>query len=208
MVTVGNKRVKFCELVVQPVLDEKILEDIKLKCCFVTSFERSRQFYAELGAKKLNLLADSDAFTKVTDFKFAPDCDYPLSNNLILHIPGYVREMTLEALFVNHIDSNLTIPNLILDTLLKCPIDLKKDMASNVVLIGGNFMLSGFKHRLVSELDYLLNDDAQLYAKEFSFRKLKFHQPPAHDNYTAWLGASIFGTLEILDLYSIPRVAA
>ena len=72
MVTYGNKKVKFSELSVQPVLDDKILEDIKLKCCFVTSFERSRQFYAESDAKNLDLLAYSDAYKKISEFKICP----------------------------------------------------------------------------------------------------------------------------------------
>jgi actin-related protein len=64
-------------------------------------------------------------------------------------------------------------------------------------------MLTGFKHRLVEELKCLINDEKQAYSKELAIKNFKFHVPPSQDNYTAWLGASIFGSLDTLDSYSI-----
>jgi actin-related protein 10 len=161
--------------VVRMHLNEETLEEIKLKCCFVTSFDRSRR---ELKA----------------DTKFAPDCDFIL-NDVTLHVPGYVREMTTEILFVDRVDSSQTIPNLILDCLVKAPLDIKKQLSENIVLIGGTCLLNGFKHRLVSELNDLIRKNSSLFLnKNMRFR---FHQPPAIDNYTAWLGAAIFGTMDV-----------
>ena len=61
-------------------------------------------------------------------------------------------------------------------------------------------MLTGFKKRLVDEINHLLNGE---YADKFKIKKLKYHVTPSKENYTAWLGASIFGSLDILDSKSI-----
>lgn len=196
-VTKGADRTKFMDSDPKLELTEDILEDIKLKCCFVTTLERSREFWSEAGS--IDTLADKP----LSDFKFrfAPGCDYNLNNNMVLHVPGYVREMAFEFLFIDSVDSNQTIPHLIVDTLIKCPIDLKKPLAENVVLMGGTCLLEGFKSRLVSEVNLLLASDE--YTQKLSFRQLKYHVPPCVENYTAWLGGSIFSHLDVLDTYSI-----
>lgn len=108
--------------------------------------------------------------------------------------------MALDIIFVDKVDSSQTIQNLILDTLVKCPIDLKKQLAENVLLMGGTCMLEGFKSRLVSEINFLLNET---YSEKLVFKELGYHVPPCLENYTAWLGGAIFGNLDILDTYSI-----
>lgn len=191
LVTVNGEKILFSSLSNRPTLPEDVLEDIKLKCCFVTSFARAQKIYEEMEIKKTDLYDN-------LEFKFAPECDYPI-DSMILHIPGYVREMACEIFFKNDIDSDQCLQNLIIDTLLKTPIDLKKEFASNLVLAGGGCMLSGLKARLVKEINLLIETKSNVFP---SF-KLSYHKTPSHENYTAWLGASIFGSLDILDNYSI-----
>lgn len=198
-ITSNNQRIKFSNLNPPINLSEEIIEDIKIRCCFVTSLTRARQIQQEFKSIE-NLNAQN--FNEFT-FKFAPDCDYILSDNNVLHLPGYLREMAFEILFTDSLDTNQTIQHAILDVLIKCPIDLKKKFAENIILTGGTCMLTGFKNRLVDELNQLLNDKDQIYAEKLPFKSLAFHQPPSQDNYTAWLGGAIFGALDILDLYSI-----
>ncbi len=203
-ITVGTEKKPFSYIQPQPDLPENVLEDIKLRCCFVTSFDRSRQIQNELDAKNIT---NYDDYNKL-EFKFAPDCEYNLVDNLILTIPGYLRETIFEIMFIDRDEGSQTIENLILDTIIKCPIDLRKEMISNIVLIGGTCMLNGFKHRLVNELNFLIKQSdsgkyGQDYFNSLPFKELRFHVPPSHDNYTAWLGGAIFGALETLDLYSI-----
>jgi actin-related protein 10 len=195
-VTVKGQRMR-CIDVESLTFSEDILEDIKLRCCFVTPLERARQYYAELESKSLPI----DTFAGL-DFKFAPDCDYNLPKNYILHVPGFVREMALDFVFVDKVDGDQTVPHLILDTILRSPIDLRRDLTENVVLLGGTCMLLGFKARLASEINWLLSNEGA-YVKSFHFKKFKYHVPPSHDNYTAWLGGAIFGALDNLDYYSI-----
>lgn len=201
-VTFGNVKQPFHSLETQPELNEEIIEDIKLRCCFVTNFSRARMINDELKSKNIT---SYDDYNKL-DFKFAPDCEYNLLNNIVLNIPGYLRETLFELMFKQ--ECCQTIANLILDTILKCPIDLRVEMTSNIVLTGGTCMLNGFKNRLVDELNFLINQsDANQYGKDYlndlPYKKLRFHAPPCHENYTTWLGGSIFGALETLDLYSI-----
>ncbi|RNA03717.1 actin-related 10 [Brachionus plicatilis] len=191
MVTLGGEKVLFSSLSSRPALTESVLEDIKLKCCFVTSFDRAQKIYQEMELKK------TDSFAGL-EFEFAPDCDYNL-DSLIMHIPGQVREMACEIFFKNEIDPDQCLQHLILDTLSKAPMDLKREFASNVVLAGGGCMLDGLKPRLVKEINFLL----QKCPSVFSAQKLSYHKSPSHENYTAWLGAAIFGSLDVLDFYSI-----
>lgn len=202
--TVGNKKMKFSEVSPQPELTERVLEDIKLKCCFVTTLERSQRIFSAIEAKQLGSV-DFYGHLGEIDFQFAPDCDFPLDSCSILHVPGWLRELACEVLFVNRVDSQLTLPRLILSTLAKAPVDLKRDLASNIVLIGGGFMLPGCKSRLADEIKSILenSNDPDEFDKRLPFKKVAYHRPPALDNYTAWLGAAIFANLEVLDLYSI-----
>ena len=68
--------------------------------------------------------ASYDDYQKL-EFKFAPDCEYNLANNMVLNVPGYLREILFEKMFVDEEESySQTIPILILKKILKCPIDL------------------------------------------------------------------------------------
>ena len=220
-ITKNKQKLKFTDVEPPIQLSEETLEDIKLRCCFISTLERSRDFWSEISS--LSDLIDKP----LSDFKFkfAPDCDYNLYDNMVLHVPGnknliqnksdflvflknkiyllkgYVREMALDIIFVDKMDSSQTIQNLILDTLVKCPIDLKKQLAENVIVMGGTCMLEGFKSRLVSEINFLLSE--KIYSDKLVFSKLGYHVPPCLENYTAWLGGAIFGNLDILDTYSI-----
>lgn len=56
-------------------------------------------------------------------------------------------------------------------------------------------MAKGFASRLKSELLELLKSD--LYAEKLKINTFKFHTAPAKPNYTAWLGAAIFGVADL-----------
>ncbi len=93
-----------------------------------------------------------------------------------------------------------TIPGLIISTILKAPVDLRKTFAENIVLIGGTSQLKGFKKRLYDELVNLIETNENY---RFLTDCIKFHKTPSYENYTAWLGASIYGSLDINDAFNI-----
>lgn len=95
------------------------------------------------------------------------------------------REFACEVLFDDDIDGK-SMATLLLDALLQAPIDLRRQLAENILVIGGTAMLPGFLHRLHAELLSLL--DAPPYAYRLAIKEFQFHSPPAPLNYAAWLG--------------------
>eukprot|EP00924_Labyrinthula_sp_SR-Ha-C_P009274 snap_masked-scaffold_2-processed-gene-18.53-mRNA-1 protein AED:0.32 eAED:0.32 QI:0/-1/0/1/-1/1/1/0/369 len=76
------------------------------------------------------------------------------------------------------------ISELVFDSLFKCPIDVRKDLYSNILLSGGNTLFEGFAKRLESDLSKLCPE---------SFR-IKVVHPPGR-KYSAWIGGSILSYL-------------
>jgi hypothetical protein len=165
-------------------LNDSLVEDVAIRTCFVTDLRR---------AKDRNF----------TTFETI-DCNYHLPNNMVLNIPAIVREFAFESIFADDVDSK-GLANLILDTIVKSPVDLRKPFVENIVLMGGASMQTGFKSRLVEEIKYLVKNDEN-YKLFRGIGEFKFHVAPCFENYTAWLGASIFSTLEVIDGLSIQNI--
>ncbi len=72
---------------------------------------------------------------------------------------------------------------------LQCPIDARKVLAENLVVIGGTAMLPGFLHRLLAEIRLLV--EKPKYSDVLASKTLRIHTPPAKPNCTAWLGGQI-----------------
>ncbi|XP_015587445.1 actin-related protein 10 [Cephus cinctus] len=155
-------------------IPEKTVEDIKVRTCFVTTLERS----AKLG----------------TDDAPSPPPAVKYPGLKTIEIPGYVRERAFEVLWERDND-NLSISTMILDAIVKCPVDTRRQLAENILLIGGTTMAKGFASRLKSELNTLLKSD--LYSDKLKIQTFKFHKAPSKPNYTAWLGGAIFGIADL-----------
>ncbi|OCH88582.1 actin-like ATPase domain-containing protein [Obba rivulosa] len=69
-----------------------------------------------------------------------------------LVIPGWVRERAAEVLFEGGDVDESSVAEVILDSLLKVPVDLRKTLASSILVVGGTPMLPGFIPRLQAEL--------------------------------------------------------
>lgn len=65
-----------------------------------------------------------------------------------------------------------SVATLILDSLMQCPIDTRKQLAENLVIIGGTSMLPGFLHRLLAEIRYLV--EKPKYKKHLAPRPSEF----------------------------------
>lgn len=96
-----------------------------------------------------------------------------------------MRETVYEVLFPNDND-RLGLPYVILDTILKCPRDMRRELAENIFLIGGSTMVLGLMARLKLELLALLQSD--YYKDKLFLTSVKFHSAPAKANFTAWVG--------------------
>ncbi|NP_001177675.1 actin related protein 11 [Nasonia vitripennis] len=155
-------------------LNEKLIEDIKVQTCFVTTMERSAKLE--------------------TDNPPTPPPSVKYYTTRTFEIPGIIREKAYEVLWERDND-NLSLPTMILDALIKCPVDTRRQLAENILLIGGTTMAKGFASRLKSELLHLVN--SELYAEKLKVRTFKFHSAPSKPNYTAWLGGAIFGIADL-----------
>ncbi|KAL3874651.1 hypothetical protein ACJMK2_037633 [Sinanodonta woodiana] len=173
-------------------LTEEILEDIKVRCCFVTKFSRAKLI------REITLHGGDSGKLPTPP----PGVQYPLDGGKVLHISGEIRERACEVMFEQD-NEEVSIVTLILDAILQCPIDMRKELAENIVIIGGTAMLPGMYHRIKEELFDLMKKPK--YADNLSLKKFKFHRPPAKENYTSWLGGAMFGALETLPSKSVTR---
>ncbi|CAG0886170.1 unnamed protein product [Cyprideis torosa] len=129
--------------VLKEKLTPSVLEDVQVRCCFITTRERKQKL--ESGE----------------EIKFPPDVYYPLDGLTTLVIPGKVREFAGEALFECDEDGNTTNSS-ILRCILDSPIDARKDLLENILVIGGTAEMNGLKDRLMDELRKMLKFTFQL----------------------------------------------
>lgn len=183
------------EILSEP-MKESVLEDVKVRTCFVTKMDRGHQL-------QVWGFARSHGAENVPEPpKPPPDVQYPLEGDKILTIPGSVREYAAEILF--ELDGDMkSIATLLLDSILKAPMDARKALSQNIVVMGGTSMMPGFKHRLAVELKQLVRDPT--YARKMNLSSFLFHSPPCKENYTAWLGASIYGATDAVHSQCITR---
>ncbi|XP_069684349.1 actin-related protein 10 [Periplaneta americana] len=162
---------------------DSTIEDIKVRTCFVTKLDRA---------------------TKLDEVDPPPDVLYREGGSDTFTVPGKVREAAYEVLFEQDNDQ-ISVATMILDAIVKCPIDMRKPLAENILVIGGTAMTPGFKARLLEELKHLLKDPK--YASKLALKTFKFHKPPAKENYVAWLGGAIFGGTDMISTRSLTKEA-
>jgi centractin len=78
----------------------------------------------------------------------------------------------------------LGIHQVIVDSINRADLDLRKSLYSNVVLSGGSTLCRGFGERLLSEVKKLALKDI----------KIKIYAPPER-KYSTWIGGSILASL-------------
>lgn len=132
-----------------------------------------------------------------------PDVPYPVRGKAEILIPGVLRETAFEALFPYDNDRQ-GLPFIVLDAILACPVDMRRELAANIVLVGGTAMTLGLKHRLQLELEALAAND-HYYKDRLFIDAFRFHAPPSKANCTGWVGGSIYGGTDLLLSRSLTR---
>lgn len=159
---------------------------VVVRTCFVTPYARAEKFRSGDPPKP------------------CPDVQYALKGKVEVAIPGTLRETAFEALFPYDNDHQ-GLPFIILDAILGCPIDMRKDLAQSIVLVGGTAMTLGLKIRLQQELEALVKSD--FYKDRLFLDEFKFHSPPSKANTTSWLGGAIYGGTELILTKSLTKEA-
>jgi len=81
-------------------------------------------------------------------------------------------------------------------SIMKCDVDIRKDLYANVVLSGGTTMFTGIGERMTKELTALAP----------STMKIKVVAPPER-KYSVWIGGSILSSLSTFQQSGSPRVS-
>lgn len=177
------------------ILTHQIIEDILVRCCLLTNINRGRDI--------TQINQDASSVTGLTSFlkNCAPPLRYPVGGEQFILLDSMAREGAAEVLWQMDQDG-ISIASMILDSILSCPVDCRRELASNLLLVGGVTMLPGFKSRLAQELKSLLSQPK--YAT-CSITQFKVHQSPARPNLTTWLGGAIFGATDVVITRSLAR---
>nr|CAI5826474.1 unnamed protein product [Callosobruchus analis] len=163
---------------------ESTIENIKVRCCFVTKRFRAEQ----LGSTKPEIAP-------------CPDVKYPIGGAEHITVTGKVRERAFEVLYEEDND-HLCLSTMILDALLQVDRDLRQKLMDNIVLIGGSVMVPGFKARLKEELELQLKNNRY---SSLNIKTIAFHNLPCKENYAGFLGGALYGATELLHMKSLTR---
>ena len=98
----------------------------------------------------------------------AQPLDYTLPSGDVVTLDHAMRTAPCDLLFNGVGVDEDSIPTAICETLLRCPVDTRKELAQGIVVCGGTAMLPGFSARLASELLQNLETD--------EFKSLKGHE--------------------------------
>ena len=145
--------------------DREIVRDIKEKLAYVAEI-----YYDEL--KKADTSTDIEQ-------------NYELPDGQIITV-GAERFRCAEALFQPSFIGNDSegIHKLAFESIMKCDVDIRKDLYANIVLSGGSTMFPGIDVRLTKEITALAPANI----------KVKIVAPPDR-KYLAWIGGSILSSL-------------
>lgn len=169
-------------------LTESVLEDIKVRTCFVTKLKRAQDYLN-------NQIPEAP-----------PSVDYPIADNEIITIPGKVRETVFEILFEENNDRD-SLPHLILKSILCCPIDIRRVLTENIFVVGGSSIIIGLLPRLKEELQHLVTTDKEYKEKLYGDKTFKFHKSVGRPNIVNWLGGSLCGGTDLVNARSLTKEA-
>jgi len=132
------------------------------------------------------------------------DVQYPFLNSegkkQVVTIPAAVRCNSSEALFGDNHPEEFNVAHLTLDCLLKCNVDQRALVVSNIILCGGTTHLPGFGSRLVQEI-YSAMDLPKYKSLKGMKGKFSFFKSPYPNNIVQWIGGAVVGSLDLTDSY-------
>ena len=92
---------------------------------------------------------------------------------------------------------------MILDSLIASPLDTRKELAKNIIMVGGSVMQRGFKSRVFQEIKEMMKEEK--YNEKLKVEEFRLHIPLGKENYACWVGASVFGATDAISTRSFTR---
>lgn len=201
------------------LLTPELIEDIRIKACFVAPTEPDDikvkdklKRAKEIQSESIRMAVENNQeismgtiygclISSEQDDESPPDVECSTGIQRTISVPGNLRKGACEIFFALFgLEQSLT--SMVINTIFQAPIDCRRVLAENIIVIGGLANVPGLEHRLSGELKKL--DKHERYKRNMPI-KFKFHQAICPRNYVSWLGAAIFCNPSSIELRATTR---